>query len=55
MDFPADYERARTEILPAIEQIPTGFRARLPFPAPEPEDAAAEDAALLVGTGAGNK
>src|SRR5512133_285248 len=31
IDFPDDYKRARTEVLPAIERIPAGFRATEPF------------------------
>ncbi len=33
IDFPQDYERARTEVLPAIERIPVGFGASRPFDA----------------------
>ncbi len=33
IDFADDYERARSEVLPAIERIPVGFGAMLPFDA----------------------
>ncbi len=31
IDFPEDYDRARTEVLPAIERIPVGFGTDVPF------------------------
>ncbi len=48
IDFPQDYERARTEVLPAIERIPAGFGGSRPFVAPATTVAPAGDAEAVM-------